>query len=479
MTIASRFSPYKVQIFEPVPLAGNRGIRLPKSAEIRFFQPGDTFTPKDVYSTEADAIAGTNSLGNTVKANALGQLPEVWFTDAVRAIAYIENANGQMVDLPGWDIDNLGSGGDLVIRLWDSVTTFSENDYAVGPDFNLYVSKVANNLNNDPVGDYTNWRPSGSWVSRVSGYSSGEWAWHNGKWWYSTANTNTNAPGGANWLSPADNLFNALTIPATDSFIQVDASASTAEYSQLFKPDKDNERVILASSSSPADGDPQLASLYIQKANGDPLFRHGYFNSVDYQHVVDMPGSNAVFFTKDTAGNYVNWLISDPDALTATFLVPTVTSSNTTVTSMGADEFITLANGEKISLRNLLMQLDTFYTDNDLAFALTQTTGATQYWNNNTGGNVYIYKNTASQTIFIHTGTVGSTLATLQPASLSGGGSGFGQLYTAVSNAGTLQRQYPTNISVAGVDDLNIPIRVSNGEWVVFSGGGLYAFKAS
>ena len=462
MTIASRFSPYKVQIFEPVPLAGDRGIRLPKSAEIRFFQPGDTFTPKDVYSTEADAIAGANSLGNTVKANALGQLPEVWFTDAVRAIAYIENANGQMVDLPGWDIDNLGSGGDLVIRLWDSVTTFSENDYAVGPDFNLYVSKVSSNLNNDPVGDYTNWRPSGSWVSRVSGYSSGEWAWHNGKWWYSTANTNTNAPGGANWLSPADNLFNALTIPATDSFIQIDASASTAEYSQLFKPDKDNDRVILASSSSPGLGSSQNVKQSLQQADGTEIATVGFDSSANLQITNKNHGGNIVISGESTAGTARTFFTLDPDAQVITAGQTFNSESNTTVTSMSNSEFITLANGEKITLANLVRLMSTYYTDNDLAF---YAGGAVYY--NNTGVDVYVTEK-ISGTLNLYNGDNRGAGSAASIVSLSGSGSNFGALNNSLG-ALSVDRSYPTPI-------YNGKVLIPNG-WSCT--GGFIGHKAS
>ena len=178
-----------------------------------------------------------------------GNLPNIFYTGVAKVI-FVDEFNVQYAERDPVGADS-SSGG---FSLWSSVVTYPLNEYVQGSDGNLYKSKTANNIGNDPTTSAEEWEQVnfvGVWNTNIT-YSIGNVVQTStGNLWKAltgTAGNDPEADDGTNWLPAIDGAkvpevaalqeLNDWGIPKTSDFTgtasesrQVDASANTVDIS--------------------------------------------------------------------------------------------------------------------------------------------------------------------------------------------------------------------------------------------------------
>lgn len=130
----SRYANPGTRLFDS---AGN----LLSNGKIYFYSPGTT-TEKAIYTTSALST----ERANPVILSGSGLIPEIWMDGEYDVV--VQNSSSVQVDT-GDDVNP--SAAALNLSDWSSTQNYPLNAVVKGSDGNVYISAVANNLNNDPI----------------------------------------------------------------------------------------------------------------------------------------------------------------------------------------------------------------------------------------------------------------------------------------------------------------------------------------
>jgi hypothetical protein len=115
---------------------------------VTFYEPGTT-TLKNTYSDSGQSILNTNP----VLLDAAGRLPNVFFSGLAKAV--LKDADGEIIQTR----DPVGdfSAGDESLSTWSADVSYSVNAVTMGSDGYPYISRVNDNIANDPTVSPTEW----------------------------------------------------------------------------------------------------------------------------------------------------------------------------------------------------------------------------------------------------------------------------------------------------------------------------------
>ena len=265
----------------PIPQYDNNTGDLLAGGKLYFYKSG-TNTLISIYSNDDE----TTLIANPVILDAAGRVPNIFYTGTARCVLTDSN------DVQIWDVDPVGGENQFGnFSGWNNDTTYNINEFVVGSDGKFYRSLQSGNQGNDPISSPQNntfWeevRFRNIWNSSIT-YQLNDFVQDGDRFYLSKISNNLgndpSAGTGVNWVDfgdatrlPYDNTISGLTSVNVKSAIdEIKNLIDNLPSSVVYRGQLDVSAGDSALPASPTNGDLYFISvggtITVSTAGGTP-----------------------------------------------------------------------------------------------------------------------------------------------------------------------------------------------------------------
>jgi hypothetical protein len=440
----------------PIPQYDNNTGDLLAGGKLYFYKSG-TNTLISIYSNDDE----TTLIANPVILDAAGRVPNIFYTGTARCVLTDSN------DVQIWDVDPVGGENQFGnFSGWNNDTTYNINEFVVGSDGKFYRSLQSGNQGNDPISSPQNntfWeevRFRNIWNSSIT-YQLNDFVQDGDRFYLSKISNNLgndpSAGTGVNWVDfgdatrlPYDNTISGLTSVNVKAAIdELKNLLDNLPSSVVYRGQLDVSAGDSALPGSPTNGDLYFISvggtITVSTAGGAPtptavnvgdqIIYNGTLSQWDLSPAVDQAVS--ISYDNTTSG------LSSTNVQTAIDELKTLDDDiNTILGTVTASEMAQVANINSKTISNVqwgyLGDLNQSLTTTDNVFFGTLTTTS----NLNINGGIWSSKPNGS----------GGLIATVTDG-LQVGGAGTTNSVALVNGIGTIALRVPNGSNDVVITD--------------------------